>query len=154
MPLRRCNGWTPRWNLVAGDLDDVLWSIQRQSRAVQDVVADARLIWRDANARAAEQRFLRPLRRGRGTIHTAVGAQHRSLNSAAGNPDVLRAEEQHRIAAQESALVQGECIEQANRCAQSAFSEAGVANAQAAQADGLAAEARNYIAQADAVGGG
>ncbi len=133
------------------DLDDILWSLQRQSRAMQDVVADARLVWRDANARAAEQRFLQPRAEAEGTINTAVGTQHRSLNSAA--EDVLRADEQHRIAAQASALV-GQCIGDATRCAQAACSEASAATAQAAQADGLAAEARNYIAQATAAGGG
>jgi hypothetical protein len=131
------------------DLDDILWAIQRQSRALQDVIADARLVWRDSNARAAEQRFLQPRAEAEGTILTAVGAQHGALSSAAA--DLVRAEEQYRLATQESGQV-NQAIVEASRCAQSAISEAGTANDLARQADGLSAEAANYIAQANAAG--
>ncbi|HTD65633.1 MAG TPA: hypothetical protein VK846_03755 [Candidatus Limnocylindria bacterium] len=133
------------------DRDDILWSLQRQSRALQEVVADARLVWRDANARAAEQRFLQPRAASERTILTAIAAQHRDLNSAA--TDVLRADEQHRIAASESAQAGQNCAD-ARASAQSAFSEASAASSQAQQADQLASDARNHIAQANSAGGG
>jgi hypothetical protein len=132
------------------DLDDILWAIQRQSRALQDVVADARQVWRDANARAAEQRFLQPRVEAEGIILKAVSAQHQALSVAAA--DLVRADEQHRLATQESGQV-GQAVEQASRCAQSALSEAGTANDLARQADGLSAEASGYIAQANSAGG-
>ena len=133
------------------DRDDILWSLQRQSRALQEVVADARLVWRDANARAAEQRFLQPRAASQGIILTAVAAQHRDLNSAAA--EVLRADEQHRIAASESGQVGQNCSD-ARQSAQSALGEASSANSQAQQADQLSASARNHIAQANSAGGG
>jgi hypothetical protein len=117
---------------------------------LQDVVADARQVWRDANARAAEQRFLQPRVEAEGIILRAVSAQHQALSVAAA--DLVRADEQHRLATQESGQV-GQAVEQANRCAQSAVSEAGNANDLARQADGLSAEASDYIAQANAAGG-
>ena len=131
------------------ELEDTLWAIQRQSRALQDVLADARLVWRDANARAAEQRFLQPRAEAEGTVITSVGAQHISLNAAA--EDVMRADEHHRTAAEQSALVSQLC-EQCRQNAQSAFTEANSANTQAQMADALAAEARVLIAQAAAAG--
>ena len=131
------------------DLGDTLWSIQRQARALQDVLADARLVWRDANARAAEQRFLQPRAEAEGTVLTTVGAQHVALNSAA--EDVMRADEQHRTAAEQSGLVSQLC-EQARQSAQSAFNEASSATMQAQAADALAAEARMLIGQAAVAG--
>jgi len=133
------------------DRDDILWSLQRQSRALQEVVADARLVWRDANARAAEQRFLQPRAESERTILTAIAAQYRDLNSAAA--EVLRADEQYRIAASESVQVSQNCAD-ARQSAQSAMSEAGAANNQAQQADQFAMSVRSHITQANSAGAG
>ncbi len=133
------------------DRDDILWSLQRQSRALQEVVADARLVWRDANARAAEQRFLEPRATSESTILKAVAAQHRDLNSA--STDVQRADDQYRIAAAESGLVAQNC-DDARASAQSAFGEASSASSQAQQADQQAISARSYISQANSAGAG
>jgi hypothetical protein len=133
------------------DLDDIHWLLERQSRALQDALADARLVWRDANARAAEQRFLQPRAEAEATVLTTVAAQHAALKSAM--DDLRRAEDQRRVAADESAHAV-RSSEQSGQAARSALNEAGAANDQAAQADQLAASARNCIGQAAAAGGG
>lgn len=41
-------------------MDDAIWRLQAQSRALQERRADARGVWNDQAARTIEQRFLRP----------------------------------------------------------------------------------------------
>lgn len=132
------------------NLDDILWSLRRQARSFQEVLADARLVWRDANARAAEQRFLQPLAESEGALIKAAVAQQQALNSAAA--DVGRAQEQQRIAAVESSQVDQQ-NQQASRNVQAALAEASTATDLAQQADGLAGQARSFIQQAAAAGG-
>jgi hypothetical protein len=130
--------------------EDILWALQRQGRALEEVLADARLVWRDANARAAEQRFLQPRAEAESSVLRAVGAQHQGLNSAAMN--LRQAEEQRHLASSQSMLVGQDC-ELAGQSARAAQSEASNASAQAAQADQSAVTARSYIAQANVAGG-
>ena len=131
------------------DREDIYWSLQRQSRALQDALADARLVWRDANARDAEMRFLQPRAEAEATVVTAVAAQHRELNSV--GADLRRADEQQQEASAASLQVAQEC-DHAVEEARLAASEAALARSQALEADEIAATARNYVVQANAAG--
>lgn len=133
------------------DCEDILWALQRQARSIEEVLADARLVWRDSNARAAEQKFLQPRAIAEAAVLAAVGVQHRNLSSAAN--ELLRADEQHRVASAESAQVNQSCGE-ADSAARSALGEADAARAQAQQADQLAGSARSFVGQANSAGAG
>ncbi len=129
--------------------EDLLWALERQARSLADVLAEARILWRDANARAAEQKFLQPRAAAESTVLAAVAAQHRELASAA--QAGLLAEEKHRQCAAESAEAARNAAA-SDQSAQAALREASTALAQADQTDHLAAGVRGLIAQATAAG--
>jgi len=133
------------------ELSDILWALQRQARSLQEVLADARLVWRDANARQAEQRFLQPHADAERIVLTSVSAQHQALDAA--TADEQRADEFRRTAADESSRV-SQGVERARQNADLASQEANSATTDARQADALAAEARILISRAGAAGGG
>ena len=133
------------------DREDILWSLQRQARTLDEVLGDARLVWRDSNAKAAEQKFLQPGAAAQSAILAAVSAQHRGLDSATN--DLVRADEQYRVACAQSAQV-GQSSNDADQSGRTALGEAATARTHAQQTDQLAADARARIAEASAAGGG
>ena len=133
------------------DREDILWSLQRQNRTLEEVLGDARLVWRDANAKAADQKFLQPGAAAQSAILAALAAQHRGLDSATN--DLARADEQYRTACAQSAQV-GESSTDADQKARTALGEAATARSHAQQTDQLAADARAKVSQASAAGGG
>jgi hypothetical protein len=130
-------------------MDDTLWVLNRQARAVREAVAEASSVWNDTNARTAEQRFLQPRAEAEATMLASVAAQHQNLEEATAR--IRQAEEQQRLALSYSSEAANECASAA-RSAQAATNESAAATGQALQADQQATMARNLISQANDVG--
>ncbi len=123
------------------DLESILWPIKRQSRQILDTIMDAGLVWTNANARNAEERFLNPRAEHEVETILKLGLQHEAIVRSVG---CLRlAYDQMRIAGEESALTRKLCEE--------AKIELSVARDQAVNAESMAdvsAEKTNWAQNA------